>query len=111
MRLGRNRGILSVFWKGLLIVLPACLIFAVIWMRSNIVALEYEIGQLEKQRIHLIDEKRDLIAKRAELGSFKRIEYSALNRMGLRYTDRKRVFYIKTIQAPAPFTARFIKDK
>lgn len=86
-----------------LIILPLCLIFMIIHLRSSITALEYDLGQLQTQRVSLIKEKRELIATRAGLDSVGKVEHLASRKMGLGYPDRKKVFFIKTTEAPAPY--------
>ncbi len=91
--------------KLILFLLPFVLVFSIIWLRSSITALEYQLGQLQLQKIRLINEKSELIAKRAELTSVRKVEVLASKRIGLGYTDRTRVFYVKEVAPPVPYTA------
>jgi cell division protein FtsL len=90
--------------KAVLVVLPVFLLFSVVWLRSNLTALEYELGQLQLQKARLLNENRELIARKAELTSAKTIELRASREMGLAYPDRRKVFYIKTGYKPIPYT-------
>ena len=101
----KKKGIPNWIIKPILLVLPVFLVFSIIWLRSNLVALEYELGQLQLQRANLIKEERELVAKRAEMASVKKIEYIASKKMGFVYPDRKRVFFVKIDYAPGPYTA------
>ena len=101
----KRRGFLGWFVKPLLVVVAVFLLFSIVWLRSNVTAFEYELGQLQKQKAALIKERRELIAKRAQIASMKKIQYIARRKMGLVYPDRKRVFFVKSERGPTPYTA------
>ncbi len=101
----KRRSLLVPAVKALLCVLPFFLVFSIIWLRSNVTAFEYELGQLQKQKASLIEERRELIAKRARMASMQKIQYVASKKMGLAYPDRKRIFFVKTDRGPTPYRA------
>ncbi|NOZ26137.1 MAG: hypothetical protein GXO94_08640 [Nitrospirae bacterium] len=101
----QRRGFLGRIIKPFLVLAIVFLIFSTIWLHSRVTAFEYELGQLQKQRVALIKERRELVAKRAQMVSLKKVQYIAANRMGLVYPDRKRVFFVKSDRGPTPYTA------
>jgi len=105
----KRRGILGWTIKPLLVLTIVFLIFSTIWIHSRVTAFEYELGQLQKQKVALIKERRELIAKRAQMASMKKIQYIAGRKMGLVYPDRKRVFFVKSGRGPTPYTAALRK--
>lgn len=111
----RKRSPLILVWiKAVLIIFPLLIIFSIVWLRSNIVAFEYDMGQLQLQKANLINEKRELTAKKARLASVQKITYFASNEMGVTYPDRKNVFYISSSYVPVTnfgFRVAYLKDR
>jgi cell division protein FtsL len=107
----RKKNPFLIFLRVMLVLLPVVLIFAIIWLRSNIVAVEYELGQLEKQKRALRSERIQLVAEKAELTSLDKIERLAVRRFGLAYTDRKKVVFVRETPQPAPFSAGFGENR
>lgn len=101
----RGRRLSASVLKTLLIILPVFLLFSVIWLRSNLVAIEYDMGQLQLQKARLINDRRELAVKRAELASAKKVEYIAADSMGLKYPNRRRVVYLKRGRETGAYTA------
>lgn len=101
---GLNKGRVFLFCiRMLMVVLPVVLVFGLIWLRSNTVAVEYELGQLNRQLMKLQSEKVRLLARRAELTSLKKLERVAQKRFGLTYTNRTRVFFVRETPPPTPY--------
>jgi len=94
----------------LFFLLPVIMVFFIVWLRSNLVALEYELGQYQKLKDKLIEENRLLILQKEKLTSLKNIEYVATKKLGLSITKRKKVFYVKVEQGPKPYVAGFSED-
>ncbi len=55
------------------IILVLFSVFAILWMRSNIIALEYRLSNLEEKKKILLRENRNLLAQKASLTSFAKI--------------------------------------
>ncbi|RMG69334.1 MAG: hypothetical protein D6710_09025 [Nitrospirae bacterium] len=103
----RKRGAFIIFLlKALLFILPPLIIFFIIWLRSNVVAIEYELGKLQDRRIELIEKRQELLARRAEICSALKVEYVAENRLGLSYPNREKVFFVKVVPSVRPYSAR-----
>lgn len=78
-------------------------IFALIWLRTAVVKLEYQITDLQKQKNSVEREKKLILAERARIYSVEEIENIATNNLGMTLPQRERVFFVKRILAPAPY--------
>ncbi len=78
----------------LLLYLVIC-VFALIWLRTTIVNIEYELGELNTQKVALLREEKLLMANRASIYSTMKIEYIATERLGMNLPDRENIFYVK----------------
>ncbi|HEB76393.1 MAG TPA: hypothetical protein ENJ04_08590 [Nitrospirae bacterium] len=101
---GKRRGLFGRIIKPLLVLAIVFLVFSTIWFHTKVTAYEYELGQLQRQKIALIKERRELVAKRAQMLSLKKVQYLAADRLGLVYPDRKRVFFVRSDRGPTPYT-------
>lgn len=76
----------------LLIFLTVVSIFAILWIRSNVITIEYRLNQLEEKKKYLIREQKVLIAEKSSLTSIVKIEQSGLAE--LQFPDRSKVVYV-----------------
>jgi cell division protein FtsL len=76
----------------LLIFLTVVSIFAILWIRSNVITIEYRLSQLEEKKKYLIKEQKVLIAEKSSLTSIAKIEQSGLAE--LQFPDRNKVVYV-----------------
>lgn len=76
----------------LLIIFILFAIFAILWVRSNVISVEYRLSSLEEKKKELLRENRLLLAERAALTSFVSINQAQGN--SLVFPDRKKVVYI-----------------
>ena len=53
----------SFLLKLIFLLLPVVLVFSIVYLRSSITALEYQLGQLQMEKLRLINKKSELIAK------------------------------------------------
>lgn len=95
--------------QWLMLLLIGVSIFAVLWIRSNVLALEYRLGQLEERKKALLREQKALLAERASVSSFSRIEKS--ENLYLRFPDRKSVIYITKKAEDSVSTISFTQKK
>ncbi|KJR42775.1 Cell division protein FtsL [Candidatus Magnetoovum chiemensis] len=70
-------------------------IFMTLWMRTSIKSLEYKLGKLQQKQHELLKERRNLRAQKDDLLSINTVNNVAIKKLGLDYTDRTKVFYIK----------------
>ena len=63
-------------------------IFGLVWLRSSIRSVEYEIGALQKELGGVLKERKLLVAERASLFSIQQVETAASGKLGLGFPDR-----------------------
>jgi len=94
--------------KPLFVALLLFGIFGIIWLRSNLISLEYTISELENKRMERLRETKMLMAERASMLSIQRVESTAVRDLGLVFPDRTRVVYVKDSGAgPQMVSGRF----
>lgn len=96
-----RRGMLSLIIKPLFGLFILCSIFTIVWLRSSLVAIEYEISNLESHKMKMQRQTRLLVAERAELLSAQRIRL-VMARQGFDRLDRTRVVMMKRSSEGAP---------
>ncbi|MEW6215169.1 MAG: hypothetical protein AB1478_08215 [Nitrospirota bacterium] len=96
---------LSFILKPLFITLLLFGVFCIVWLRSNVVTLEYNLGDLEKKRIECLKERKMLRAEKASLLSFERVNASLSRNYGFVFPDRVRVIYVKRQKGSQPYKA------
>jgi cell division protein FtsL len=77
-------------------------IFSLIWLRTAIVNLKYEINELENQKVELVRIGKYLEAEKAKIYSVENIERSA-KRFGMKIVKRENIIYVKKVNGPAPY--------
>ena len=83
----RRRKDNNLFWSFVRFsIVPVIIIFVfmLVWLKSEVTSLEYRISEHEKERMDLLEQKKELIVKRSDLLSVKNIEYVAMKKLGLR---------------------------
>jgi cell division protein FtsL len=78
-------------------------VFALIWLRTMVVNLEYELSQLGKQKMELMREERLVSAEKANFYSMKQIEETAIKQLGMNLPKREKIFFVKKITGAAPY--------
>jgi cell division protein FtsL len=101
----RRQNRLIAMLKPLSIVVLLLSIFSIVWLRSSIVSLEYNISNLEKKKTELMIQRKILTAERANLISVERFENAASN--GLVFPDRIKVVHVKKAKEIEPYRVSF----
>ncbi|GAB4414706.1 MAG: hypothetical protein OHK0032_10830 [Thermodesulfovibrionales bacterium] len=97
----RHKSMLVYLVKPLFIAFLLFGIFGIIWLRSNLISLEYSISELENKKMDRIRETKMLMAERASILSIQKVEKTAVRNLGLVFPDRTRVVYVKeTVSGP-----------
>lgn len=78
-------------------------VFALIWLRTTVVNLEYELSQLGKQKIELERKERLVSAEKANFYSMKKIEEVAIEQLGMSLPKREKIFFVKKTTGAAPY--------
>ncbi|UCD34870.1 MAG: hypothetical protein JSU90_11360 [Nitrospiraceae bacterium] len=84
-------------------------LFAVVWLRTAVVNLEYEIGKLDKLRAALMTERKMVVAERASVFSMEHVEKVANKRLGMGQADRDNMFFVKRTAAAGPHRASAVR--
>lgn len=80
-------------------------VFALIWLRTAVVNLEYELSQMEKQKVGLIREGKLISAEKAYLYSAREVEGVAIKQFAMSLPKRENIFFVKKINEAAPYKA------
>jgi len=80
-------------------------LFALVWLRTEIVNMEYELAELNAEKLALLREERYLLAERASLYSAERIEDIATKRLGMGVPERENIFYVKRTKGADAYVA------
>ncbi len=114
MRTKTNQNMLSFFYKPLCMVLLLFGLFGLIWLRSNVVSLAYELRSLEEKKIAALKDMKSSLAERASLMSLEKIDASFKGSVqgetvyansGYVFPDRVRVVHIKQNRRPESLKA------
>jgi hypothetical protein len=69
--------------------------FAVIYLRTEVVCMEYEITRLQAKKVTLLKEKKIVSARLESLYSCRHIEVVAIQKLKMQPSDRENVFFLK----------------
>jgi len=85
---------LGALTKPLALLLVLGGIFSLVWIRTKVMEVRYQIGSLEETRSQLLSEQKKLVAMKTEYSAPSRIAMRA-ERLGLTLPDRSRVFLVR----------------
>lgn len=71
--------------------------FALVWLRTAVVNLEYKLGELNREKSELLRERKFIIAQRENLYSARNIEAFAV-KLGMRFPERENIYYVERIK-------------
>jgi len=111
IRIGRRKSITSFIFRPLCIALLLAGQFSLVWLKSHVVNLEYNIGVLEKMKADQIKERRLLLAEKAGLQSLDRLEASAVEKSSFIFPDRVKVIHVKKQKGSLPHKASVEKKQ
>ena len=116
MRTKTNNRMLSLLY------VPACMallllgLFGLVWLRSNVLTINYDIRSVEEKRMEALKDMKMLLADRAGLMSLARINGplresgqadARLAGSGFVTPDRVRVIHVRSSKGPEPRKASF----
>jgi len=113
MRTHGRSNVLSLFYKPLFIVFLLVGLFGLIWLRSSVVAIHYDIRSLEEKKMESLKEMKILLAERAKAMSLEKLDVSFRGDIrgekqyagGYIFPDRVKVIHIKRNRGPVPYRA------
>ncbi len=91
--------------KPFSVMLIMFLTFAMVWIRSSYVSLEYNIRDLEKKKIEFTRTGKLIAAEKASLISAER--FGKVVADGFAFPDRMKVVYVKSIKDGDSYKASF----
>ena len=103
MRKRTKKGMRRFLFKSCVVLCLLCGVFVLVWLRTAVTNLEYEIGQLEKEKVESIRYGKAVRAERARLYSVERVEKVAIKKLGMTLPDREKVFFIKRNRDVVPY--------
>lgn len=114
MRTKTNQNMLSFLHKPLCMVLLLFSLFGLIWLRSNVASLAYELRSLEEKKTEALKDMKFSLAERAKLMSLEKIDASFKGSIqgdtvyansGYVFPDRVRVVHIQQNRRPEALKA------
>ncbi len=100
---------LSLLYKPLCVVILLSGLFGLIWLRSGVVTIAYDLRNLEEKKMDSLKDRKILLAERARLMSLEKIDASFHGRAqgntklaaaDNMFTNRVRVIHIKRNSVP-----------
>jgi hypothetical protein len=77
-------------------------VFSLIWLRTTVVNLTYEINKLQDNKTALLSDEKLIAAEKANVYSFEKIEEAAI-KMGMKLPERKNIIFVKKVSGAAPY--------
>ena len=99
--------VLSYLFKGLACLVVIIGFFGLIWLRSSVISVEYELGALQEEHWGVLRERMQLMADRAALFSDEEVGTVAVSKLGMEFPDRTKVFYVKRDRGNIPYEASY----
>lgn len=106
----RRRSMFLYLVKPFFVLLLLTGIFGLVWLRSNFIAIEYSISELEAKKTELLRETKALMAGRASALSIVKVEKTAMTNLGLVFPDRRKVLYVDVRKA-GPYSASAVSKE
>jgi hypothetical protein len=118
----KSRGnMVSLLYKPLCVVILLLGLFGLIWLRSGVVTMAYDLRNLEEKKMESLKERNILLAERAKLMSLDKISSSFRSNNHERaavvadeniFSNRVRVIHMQRTGTPGPYRASFtVKNK
>ena len=111
IRLGRRKSMTFFLFRYSCIALLLVGLFSLVWLKSRVLNVEYNIGVLEKMKADHIKERRLLLAEKAGLQSLERLEAAAMASNSFIFPDRVKVIHVKKQKGSLPHKASLEKKQ
>lgn len=97
-----RKSIFSVLFKPLIIFLFIAGVFSLVYLRTNVLKLEYNIAELEKKKTECLKERKMLVAEKTSLLSFVKLKTALNKTQGFVIPDRIKVIHIDNVERMLP---------
>ncbi len=103
---------LSLLYKPLCVVILLSGLFGLIWLRSGVVTIAYDLRNLEEKKMDSLKDRKILLAERAKLMSLEKIDASFRGNLQAdtklaagdnMFSNRVRVIHIKRNSVPGTY--------
>ncbi len=107
-----DSNMLSFLYKPLCVVILLSGLFGLIWLRSGVVAIAYDLRNLEEKKMDSLKDRKLLLAERAKLMSLEKIDASFRGNIQAEtklasgdnmFSNRVRVIHIKRNSVPGTY--------
>jgi hypothetical protein len=95
IRTGSKGNMVFFIIKTMCVILLLFGLFGLVWLKSNVVILEYKISVLEKKKADYLKDRKILLAQKAGLQSFETLQSSLRESQGFIFPDRVMVIHVK----------------
>lgn len=102
---GSSRNMISFICNALFITLLILGVFGLVYLRSSVMKLEYNLGDLEKAKMNYLRERKTLLAEKTGLLSLEKFDVSPGETYGFVFPDRIRVIHVKKQKESLPYKA------
>ena len=116
-----DSNMLSLVYKPLCVVILLSGLFGLIWLRSGVVTIAYDLRNLEEKKMDSLKDRKLLLAERAKLMSLEKIDASFRGNVKGEtrlvtgenmFSNRVRVIHIKRNSVPGTYRASLqVRDK
>jgi hypothetical protein len=114
MRTKTNTNMVSLFYKPLCMAFLLFGLFGLIWLRSSVTTVAYDLRNLEEKKDEALKSEKILLAERAKLMSLEKLDVSFRTKprdegryADYVFPDRTRVIHITGGRAPQLYRASF----
>ncbi len=93
-------------WKFIKVTFLVCMFigaFTLIWLRTAVVGLEYELSELGTQKEELSRKSMLVSAEKANFYSVANIEESAMKKLGMGFPERERIIFVRQTTGAVPY--------
>jgi len=97
-RIKRRININPVLIKVFLSILVIASFLLVVWQRTQVLRLGYQLERMEATKKELLKENKMLLLEVSNLSSLQRIEKIASEDLGLKAPDRKKIYIVKRVR-------------
>ncbi len=107
-----DSNMLSLLYKPLCVVILLSGLFGLIWLRSGVVTIAYDLRNLEEKKMDSLKDRKILLAERAKLMSLEKIDASFRGNLQAdtklaagdnMFSNRVRVIHIKRNSVPGTY--------
>ncbi len=114
-----DSNMLSLLYKPLCVVILLSGLFGLIWLRSGVVTIAYDLRNLEEKKMDSLKDRKILLAERAKLMSLEKIDASFRGNLQAEtrlaagdnmFSNRVRVIHIKRNSVPGTYKVSLARE-